>query len=146
MGRYNPPKKMKILLLLLIPVTSFLLFVLTATVLDAAPYGTNIPLPTNASGILQWNDKYTIDCDSYFGGHWHLEGRRKQNRDGTYLDTFRGTISDRSISGTFTKTNNFIWLSDSWWLDRYHTWLSCDSFNITISGGNVSGTATFRIP
>lgn len=145
MGRYTS-QKMKILLLLLVLATSFLLFVLTAAVLDAAPYGTNIPLPTNFGGqSSEHNHQYRATYDSYFGGHWDVRGRRQNNTDGSYTDTIRGTVSDMALSGTFTKTASFLWLSDST-RDAGGGWISCDSLTITISGGNVSGRATFRIP
>ena len=122
------------------------LAVTLAVTLQAAPYGTNIPLPSNTIGSLHRSGKYAIDYDSFFGGHWHLNGTRKDHHDGTHVDAFHGTITDLNINGTFTKTSSFMWMSDSWYLDSSHTWVSCDSFTINISNGHVHGTATFRAP
>ena len=43
------------------------------------------------------NFRYTIAFDSVFGGHWNLTDHTHVNADGTYTDSFRGTVSDTSI-------------------------------------------------
>jgi hypothetical protein len=110
----------------------------------AMPFGDTIPLPNNAVGNSRChplNANYTIVYDSEFGGHWNLSGRRSLNKDGTYTDSFRGTVSDTSIQNTFTR-NDFEWLSDSYWLCG-HVYKACSSFSMTISNGNVTGFATY---
>src|SRR5262249_642615 len=77
---------------------------------------------------------------------WHLNGTRKDHHDGTHVDAFHGTITDLNINGTFTKTSSFMWMSDSWYLDSSHTWVSWDSFTFNFSIGHVHATATFRAP
>jgi hypothetical protein len=87
------------------------------------------------------NVRYTIAFDSVFGGHWNLTGHTHLNVDGTYTDSFRGTVSDTSIQDTFTR-NDFDWASDGWFLCR-HAQIICSSFSITISDGSVTGFATY---
>jgi hypothetical protein len=103
-------------------------------------------MPLNAAGMSSCrpspNVSYTIHYDSVFGGHWELTGKRSINRDGTYTDSFRGTITDTSIQAAFTR-NNFEWVSDWYWLCA-HVYLPCTSFSMTISDGNVTGFATYR--
>jgi hypothetical protein len=89
------------------------------------------------------NVRYTIAFDSVFGGHWNLTGHTHLNTDGTYTDSFRGTVSDTSIQDTFTR-NDFDWASDGWFLCR-HTQIICSSFSITISDGSVTGFATYSV-
>ena len=124
---------------------------LTAVSALGAPYGTNIPLPTYVVGVYTSNNnKYHWEYDSYFGGHWTIvTGNVKNNRDGTYTETFHGTISNTALAGTFTKTSSLQWLSDSYFLGNkmvgyHHSWLACESVELVIGGGNVHGTATYR--
>jgi len=110
----------------------------------AMPSSDSIPLPENVVGTTrcyQHNANYTISYDSRFGGHWDLTGRRSLNRDGTYTDSFRGTVSDTTVQATFTR-NQFDWLSDSYWL-CFHTYKACSSFSMTVSDGSVTGFATY---
>src|SRR5262245_55395840 len=72
------------------------------------------------------NFRFTVAFDSLLGGHWNLTGHTHLNTDGTYTDSFRGTVSDTSIQDTFTR-NDFDWVSDSWFLCR-HTQIICSSF------------------
>lgn len=112
----------------------------------AAPYGINIPLPSATVGAWYAGpNTYVIDYDSNLGGHWHTTyGKRRNNRDGTYTDTFRATVSDISLSRTITNGGSDQWLSDSWYLENgVHGWLACTTFTVTISGGLVTGTATY---
>ena len=112
----------------------------------AMPYNNSIPMPQNAMGASTCRPQpvvhYTINYDSQFGGHWELTGKRSMNRDGTYTDSFRGTITDTSIQAAFTR-NNFEWVSDWYWLCA-HVHLPCTSFSMTISDGSVTGFATYR--
>ena len=87
------------------------------------------------------NFRYTIAFDSVFGGHWNLTDHTHVNADGTYTDSFRGTVSDTSIQDTFTR-DDFDWASDGWFLCR-HAQIICSSFSITISDGSVTGFATY---
>ena len=87
------------------------------------------------------NFRYTVAFDSLFGGHWNLTGHTHLNTDGTYTDSFRGTVSDTSIQDTFTR-NDFDWAADGWFLCR-HAQIICSSFSITISDGSVTGFATY---
>src|SRR5204862_268630 len=111
----------------------------------AMPFSDSIPMPLNALGTSSCrpspNISYTISYDSQFGGHWDLRGKRSTNRDGTYTDSFRGTVTDTSVQAAFTR-NNFEWVSDSYWLCA-HAYLSCTSFSMTISDGNVTGFAIY---
>ena len=136
------PTKMKILLTAI---------AVTAVSALGAPYGPNIPLPTYVAGdYTSNNNKYHWEYDSYFGGHWTIvTGNVKNNRDGTYTETFHGTISNTALAGTFTKTSSLQWLSDSYFLGNkmvgyHHSWLACESVELVIGGGNVHGTATYR--
>jgi hypothetical protein len=120
------------------------LYVLASTSI-AMPVSNSIPLAQNALGMSscrpQPNVNYTISYDSVFGGHWDLRGKRSVNRDGTYTDSFRGTVTDTSVQASFTR-NNFDWISDSYWLCS-HAYLPCTSFSVTISDGSVTGFATY---
>ena len=87
------------------------------------------------------NFRYTIAFDSVFGGHWNLTDHTHVNADGTYTDSFRGTVSDTSIQ-TRSPVTTFDWASDGWFLCR-HAQIICSSFSITISDGSVTGFATY---
>jgi hypothetical protein len=121
------------------------LSVLTGTLI-ASPFSDSIPVPQNAVGASPCRPQpvvqYTISYDSAFGGHWNLTGRRKINRDGTYTDSFTGTVSDTSIQASLNR-NDLDWVSDWYWLCQ-HAYVQCSSFSITISDGNVNGFATYR--
>ena len=121
------------------------LSVLTSTLI-ASPLSDSIPLTQNAVGASPCRPQpvvpYTISYDSAFGGHWNLTGKRKINRDGTYTDSFTGTVSDTSIQASLNR-NDLDWVSDWCWLCQ-HVYVPCSSFSITISDGNVSGFATYR--
>jgi hypothetical protein len=92
-------------------------------------------------GCKPLNANYSISYNSQFGGHWNLTGRRSLNKDGTYTDAFRGTVSDTTVHGTFTR-NDLDWLSDSYWLCG-HAYKACSSFSMTVSDGSVTGFATY---
>jgi hypothetical protein len=132
--------KMKTLL------TAIAVLCILASTSIASPYSASIPLAQNAVGDSrcrpQPNEQYTIRYDSTFGGHWELTGKRTINRDGTYTDSFRGTVSDTSMQASLTR-NDLDWVSDWYWLCQ-HTYVQCSSFSITISDGNVNGFATYR--
>jgi hypothetical protein len=128
--------------------TLIIALLLATASLQAAPYGVNIPLPTETVGGWQPNGHYTIRYVSAFGGQWDLAwtSRRADNHNGTFTDVFSGTVSDTSINGTFTQAN-FTWLSDSWYLENgSHGWIPCKSFILMIRNGQVSGKATFTPP
>ena len=122
-----------------------LLSVLTSTLI-ASPLSDSIPLAQNAVGASPCRPQpvvhYTISYDSALGGHWNLSGKRKLNRDGTYTDSFTGTVSNTSIQASLNR-NDLDWVSDSYWLCQ-HAYVQCSSFSITISDGNVNGFATYR--
>lgn len=127
--------------------TQIMIAIALTGIAHAAPYGINIPLPSATKGIwYSGPQKYIIDYDSNLGGHWHINyGKRSRGRDGSYTDTFRGTVSDVSLNRTITNGGSDQWLSDSWYLENgVHGWLACQTFSVTISGGNVTGTATYR--
>ena len=117
-----------------------------ASTLSASPLNDSIPLAQNALGASACRPQpvvhYTISYDSALGGHWNLTGRRKLNRDGTYTDSFTGTVSDTAMQASLNR-NDFDWLSDSYWLCQ-HAYVRCSSFSITITDGNVNGFATYR--
>jgi len=112
----------------------------------AMPFSETIPLPQNAVGTTRCqppsgNINYTLNYDSAFGGHWDLTGHRHIEKNGTYTDSFRGTVSDTSIQAALTR-NDLDWISDWFWLCR-HEYRQCSSFSITISDGSVTGFATY---
>lgn len=86
------------------------------------------------------NENYYIRYDSSIGGHWEVTGHRGKLTNGTHTDSFRGSVSDTSINRTYTQAD-FPWLSDWAWLCP-HTARIC-TFSLTISGGNVTGYATY---
>src|SRR5215469_7985247 len=97
---------MKVLLLLLSLVTTAFCF----------PYSQAIGYAYSISGSSRCganNANYDIQFTSIFGGNWQLTGRRSLNRDGSYTDSFRGTVSDTSVRATLTR-NDFDWLSDAY--------------------------------
>jgi hypothetical protein len=120
------------------------LYLLAGTAM-AMPFSETIPLPQNAVGASSCRPQpvisYTISYDSSFGGHWNLSGRRRINKDGTYTDSFTGTVSDTSIQAALTR-NDLDWTSDWYWLCQ-HAYRQCSSFSITISDGSVTGFATY---
>jgi len=87
------------------------------------------------------NFRYTVAFNNPFGGHWNLTGHSQSNRDGTYTDSFSGTVSDTTMQATVTR-NNLDWVSDGWFL-CHHIQVMCSSFSITISDGHISGFATY---
>jgi len=110
--------------------TAIAVLCILASTSIAMPFSDSIPLAENIYGGSRCsprNANYTISYDSRFGGHWNLTGRRSLNKDGTYTDSFRGTVSDTAVQGTFTR-NDFDWLSDSYWLCG-HAYKGCSSFN-----------------
>jgi hypothetical protein len=123
--------------------TAIAVLCILASTATASPFSNSIPLAQNAIGIVTTQpNNYAISYDSSFGGHWNLTGKRHVNhREGTYTDSFRGTVSDTFIEGTFTR-NDFEWLSDWWWISR-HDYKQCLSFSMTISDGSVTGFATY---
>ena len=122
-----------------------LLCILASTAI-ATPVSDSMPLAQNVIGTStcrpQQNYHYTISFDSSFGDHWNLSGKCHSNGDGTYTDSFKGTVSNTSAQGTFTR-NDFDWLSDSYWLCQ-HIYMQCSSFSMTISDGDVTGFATYK--
>jgi hypothetical protein len=112
----------------------------------AMPCSDSIPMPQNAMGASTCRPQpvvhYTINYDSPLGGHWNLTGKRKVNRDGTYTDTFNGTVSNTSMQASLTR-NDLDWVSDWYWLCQ-HKYVLCSSFSITISDGIINGFATYR--
>jgi hypothetical protein len=126
---------MKILLLLLSLTTTAFSF----------PYSQGMGYPYNLCGDSRCganNTNYNIQFTSNFGGNWQLTGKRSINKDGSYTDSFRGTVSDTSIQATVTR-NDCDWLSDSYWLCM-HGYKACTSFSMTISGGQVTGFAMYK--
>ena len=124
--------------------TAIAVLCILASTSIAMPFSDSIPLAENIYGGSRCsprNANYTISYDSRFGGHWNLTGRRSFNKDGTYTDSFRGTVSDTAVQGTFTR-NDFDWLSDSYWLCG-HAYKGCSSFSMTVSDGSVTGIATY---
>jgi hypothetical protein len=116
-------------------------FTLTLSSAFAGPCFNDI-MPANPIGAYQQNGKYTIEYDHpSFGGHWVISGRIRENKDGTYEETFRGTVTDNKLKGTFTR-NDMEWMSDGLYLCMYHEWIPCTSFSMTISDGNVVGYGT----
>jgi hypothetical protein len=111
----------------------------------AMPLSDSIPMPLNIVGSSSCrpphNVIYNIEFDSVLGGHWNLTGHRHLNRNGTYTDSFRGTVWDTSIQAAFN-ANNFDWISDSYFVCM-HADLTCTSFSMTISDGSVTGFAVY---
>ena len=70
-----------------------------------------------------------------------MSGKRKINRDGTYTDSFHGTVSDTTVLATFGP-NNLGWTSD-WYYLCGHVYRQCTSFSMTIADGSVTGFATY---
>jgi len=127
-----------------LPTAITVLCILASTSI-ASPYSDSIPLAQNGVGVATCKPQqvvhYTISYDSTFGGHWDLRGSRRVNKDGTYTDSFTGTVSDTSMQASLTR-NDLDWLSDWYWLCQ-HTYVQCSSFSITISDGSVTGFATY---
>jgi hypothetical protein len=127
------PSKMKTLLTLA-------LYLLAGTAM-AMPYDATNQIGDSACKPPKGNQNYSIRYNSSLCGHWELTGHRnKPNPDGTYTDSFRGTVSDTSVNRTFTQAD-FAWLSDWAWLCP-HTARQC-TFSLTISAGSVTGFATY---
>jgi len=116
------------------------LSILAGTSIAAPLYETTAAMGASNCHPVQ-NFRYTVAFDNTFGGHWNLTGHSQSNRDGTYTDSFSGTISNTSFQGTSTR-NDFDWVSDGWFLCN-HVQVICSSFSITISDGHVTGFATY---
>ena len=85
---------------------------------NAAPLSPNISGPINGVGsyriIGASKVSYQVSYDSGFGGRWNLSGTHTEpgyHGQQYFEDSFSGTISDTSLSGTFTSAD-FSWLSD----------------------------------
>jgi hypothetical protein len=117
------------------------LCVLVGTSIAAPLYDTTTPVGASQCHPVQ-NFRYTVTFDNPFGGHWNLTGHSQSNRDGTYTDSFSGTIADTAIQAAVTR-NDFDWVSDGWFL-CHHVQVICSSFSITISDGHVTGFAIYR--
>src|SRR5437899_2625860 len=116
------------------------LCILASTSIAAPLYQTTNQVGTSQCHPAQ-NFRYTIEFDNTFGGHWNLTGHSQSNRDGTYTDSFSGTIADTSIQAAVTR-NDFDWVSDGRFL-CHRVRVICSSFSITISDGHVTGFATY---
>jgi hypothetical protein len=127
-----------------VPTIIAVLCILASTSI-AVPVGNTVGPAQNLIGQStchpMQNFRYTVAFDSLLGGRWNLTGHTHLNRDGTYTDSFRGTVSDTSIQDTFTR-NDFDWASDGRLLCR-HVQILCSSFSITISEGSVTGFARY---
>jgi hypothetical protein len=117
------------------------LCVLAGTSIAAPLYQTTTPIGTSSCHPPQ-NFRYTVTFDNAFGGHWDLRGHSQSNRDGTYTDSFSGTITDTALQAAVTR-NDFDWVTDGWLL-CHHVQVICSSFSITISDGHITGFATYR--
>jgi len=135
-GRCKILSKMK---RLLTPITA--LCILASTSIAAPLYQTTTLIGDSQCHPVQ-NFRYTVRFDNPFGGHWNLTGHSQSNRDGTYTDSFSGTISDTTLQAAVTR-NDFDWVSDGWFLCQ-HVQVMCSSFSITISDGRITGFATYR--
>jgi hypothetical protein len=130
------PKKMKRLL------TPIAVLCILASTSIAAPLYQTTSLVGNTRCHPAQNYSYAVRFDNAFGGHWNLNGRNQLNKDGTYTESFSGTVSDTAVLGTFTR-NDFDWVSDGWFLCS-HVQVICSSFSITISDGHITGFAIYR--
>src|SRR5439155_26744342 len=95
--------------------TAIAVLCILASTSIAMPFSDSIPLPENMSGggrCSPHKANYTISYDSRFGGQWNLIGRRSFNKDGTYTDSFRGTVSETAVQRTFYR-NDFDCLAES---------------------------------
>jgi len=118
-----------------------MLCILAGTSIAAPLYETSAAMGDSQCHPAQ-NFRYTIVFDNPFGGHWNLTGHSQSNRDGTYTDSFSGTVSDTAVQAAVTR-NDFDWVSDGWFL-CHHVQLICSSFSITISDGRITGFAIYR--
>jgi opacity protein-like surface antigen len=117
---------------------------------NAAPLSPNVPGPINGIGsyrVVGGKVQYQVIYDSVFGGHWILRGTHIEpgyHGQTHFADSFGGTISDTSISGTFTQSD-FSWLSDPFLFCfvPHGRIVQATSFTITIRGGRVRGEATY---
>src|SRR3989442_7354809 len=119
--------------------TAIAVLCILASTSIAMPFSDSIPLPENMSGgsrCSPHNANYTISYDSRFGGHWNLTGTRSLNKDGTYTDSFRGTVSYTPVQCTFTR-NDFDWLSDSS-LPRRPAYKGWSSFSMILNDRSVT--------
>ena len=130
------PTKMKRLLTAIA-----VLCVLAGTSIAAPLYQTTSSIGASQCHPVQ-NFRYSVGFDNPFGGHWDLRGHSQSNRDGTYTDSFSGTISDTALQAAVTR-NDFDWVSDGWFI-CHHVQVICSSFSITISDGRITGFATYR--
>src|SRR5437867_12288819 len=124
--------------------TAIAVLCILASTSIAMPFSDSIPLAENIYGGSRCsprNANYTISYDSRFGRHWNLTGRRSLNKDGTYTDSVRGTVSHTAVQVPFTR-NDFDWLSDSHWRCG-HAYQDAFSFSITVSGGSHTGMSTY---
>lgn len=117
---------------------------------NAAPLSPNVPGPINGIGsyrVVGGKVQYQVIYDSVFGGHWILRGTHTEpgyHGQTHFADSFSGTISDTSISGTFTQSD-FSWLSDPFLFCfvPHGRIVQATSFTITIRGGRVRGEAIY---
>ena len=128
-------------------VTTVAILCIVAGTANAFPLSNTLGPSQNVAGSSNChptqNFTYTVQFDTALGGHWSLTGRSHLNRDGTYTDSFRGTVSDTSFQGTFSR-NDFDWVADSYYLcNGSHAYIYCTSFSITISDGSITGFATY---
>jgi hypothetical protein len=86
--------------------------------------------------------QYSCLFDNSFGDHWDLTGKDTTNTDGTHTESFKGTVTDAALNGTFTRTD-FDWIADGYYLCS-HAQALCSSFSITVNNGKVTGWATYR--
>lgn len=117
---------------------------------NAAPLSPTLPGPINGIGSFRTAGgkvQYQVTYDSGFGGHWILSGTHTEpgyHGQTYFADSFNGTVSDTSISGTFTQSD-FSWLSDPFLFCfvPYGRIVQATSFTITIRGGRVRGNAIY---
>jgi hypothetical protein len=112
----------------------------------AFPYSETIEY-YSVSSSTKWCDRnpcqyHSVFVDS-FGGTWDVTGKRV-GAGGTYTDSFKGTVTDTAIEGTFGPAD-FEWISESG-LACLHEFIDCEDFSVTISRGRVTGWATYTYP
>jgi hypothetical protein len=115
---------------------------LTAGTLTAYPLIGTTGLVGNTRCHPAQGYNYTVQFDNSFGGRWSLSGHDSLNNDGTRTESFRGTVTDAALNGTFTRAN-FDWIADGYFLCS-HAQALCSSFSITINNGKVTGWATYQ--
>ena len=123
-----------------------LLLLLAIASANAAPFSASIPLPSRIlGGCVATKSRwiYQVFYDSVFGGHWSLTGTTRAFTGSQWRESFSGTISDRTINGTFTEAD-FAWASDSYNVCKdYDQFEFAVQFKITINNGTVTGTASY---